>query len=145
MTDTVSRETRARIMRQVRSKDTAPEMLVRRIAHGLGFRFRLHRPDLPGKPDLTFPVFRSIIFVHGCFWHRHDCPAGSKHPKTNAVYWSEKISHNVARDARHLAELRDDGWAVLVIWECETRNQSLVAARIAGFLGRPARPTRSDR
>jgi DNA mismatch endonuclease (patch repair protein) len=103
-----------------RSTDTKPEMLVRRMAHAMGYRFRLHRKDLPGRPDLVFPSRRAIVLVNGCFWHGHDCPKGRRHPKTNIDYWKGKIAGNVARDRISLAALQAAGWHVLTVWECET-------------------------
>lgn len=109
-------------MALVRSSDTKPERVVRKLAHGLGYRFRLRRRDLPGSPDLVFPGRRAVIFVHGCFWHRHDAPGcwRSRLPKTRPEFWVPKLNGNVARDAGVEAELRERGWRVLVVWECET-------------------------
>jgi DNA mismatch endonuclease (patch repair protein) len=126
---------RSWIMRQVRSQHTAPELLVRSIAHRLGYRFRLHRKDLPGAPDLVFPARRKIIFVHGCFWHGHPCRRGARLPKTNADYWREKIARNHKRDQQHRRHLRQLGWSVLILWECQLRDQERVALRLARFLG----------
>jgi DNA mismatch endonuclease (patch repair protein) len=131
---------RSAIMRAVRAKDTAPEVTVRRLAHGLGRRFRLQRRDLPGTPDLTFPKDQKIVFVHGCFWHGHDCPRGARAPKTNVAYWSAKIARNRARDAAALEALAARGWRSLVVWECETKNVAALRRRLARFLlGRPAK------
>ncbi|GLK54273.1 very short patch repair endonuclease [Methylopila capsulata] len=121
-------------MRAVKSRDTKPEMQVRRAAHALGYRFRLHRKDLPGSPDLVFPSRKKVIFVHGCFWHGHNCPRGSRMPKTNAEYWQAKIARNVARDWRTLAELGALGWEALTIWECELKDPSGLADRLRSFL-----------
>jgi DNA mismatch endonuclease (patch repair protein) len=121
-------------MRSIRKKDTRPEMIVRRLAHGLGFRYRLHRRDLPGTPDLVFPGPRKVILVHGCFWHQHDCPLGNKQPSTNQEYWLPKLQRNVERDAANSAKLQNDGWEVLVIWECETRKPDGLAGKIRTFL-----------
>jgi DNA mismatch endonuclease (patch repair protein) len=124
-------------MRAIRSKDTAPEFAVRRLAHRLGYRFRLHRPDLPGKPDLVFGTRRKIIFVHGCFWHGHNAPNcnnGMK-PKSNRDYWLPKLARNSERDAEHGAALAADGWKVLIVWECETRDLKALATRLRRFLG----------
>ncbi len=121
-------------MRAVRSKDTKPEMLVRRLAHGLGFRFRLHRKDLPGSPDLVFPGRRRVIFVHGCFWHGHNCKRGARQPKANADYWRAKIARNVARDERVRQELRGLGWDGLTLWECELRDRDALSDRLHNFL-----------
>jgi DNA mismatch endonuclease (patch repair protein) len=124
-------------MARIRSKNTKPELIVRRLAHALGYRFRLHRRDLPGKPDLVFPRRRCVIFVHGCFWHGHGCRLSSR-PKTNSDFWADKIAGNRARDARHVEELRKQGWQVEVIWECETRLKDLapLEAKLHGFLNR---------
>jgi len=121
-------------MRQVRSEDTKPEMRVRRVTHRMGYRYRLHRKDLPGKPDLVFPGRKKVIFVHGCFWHGHDCPAGRKVPKTNREYWTKKLGRNKERDQLNQAKLQELGWEVLIIWECETKDEDALAERIARFL-----------
>lgn len=105
-------------MRAVKSKDTTPEIQVRRFVHSLGYRYRLHRKDLPGKPDLVFPKLRKVIFVHGCFWHGHTCNRGARMPKTNVDYWSTKIDRNRSRDEEHLKSLSVLGWKTLVVWEC---------------------------
>ncbi len=140
MTDTVDREKRSEIMSRVGSRDTKPELVVRRIAHGLGFRFRLHRKDLPGRPDIVFPRYRSVIFVHGCFWHRHPSCKYASSPKTRVEYWEDKFRSNVARDARNETLLRDLGWRVLVIWECETKDREAVAERISSYLEQVSGP-----
>lgn len=121
-------------MRRIRKKDTGPEMTVRRIAHGLGYRYRLHRRDLPGTPDLVFPNRRKVIFVHGCFWHQHDCRLGCKQPTTNQDYWLPKLRRNVERDAIASAKLREAGWQILVIWECQTRKGEGLGEMICEFL-----------
>lgn len=129
----VSPERRA-LMSRVRAKHSKPEMAVRRAAHALGFRFRLHRRDLPGTPDLVFPRLRKAIFVHGCFWHRHPgCPRTTS-PKTRADYWDNKFAENVARDAARLVELEMLGWDTLVIWECETFDREVLSRRLSSFL-----------
>ncbi|WP_421859818.1 very short patch repair endonuclease [Oceanicaulis sp.] len=132
--DVFSPEERSRVMQTVKSKDTKPEMIVRRLAHALGYRFRLHRKDLPGSPDLVFVGRKKAIFVHGCFWHGHDCKRGSRQPKTNADYWRAKIGRNVSRDAASLQALDDQGWRALVIWECEMKDRTALAERLKGFL-----------
>ncbi|MGH1574133.1 very short patch repair endonuclease [Methylobacterium sp. P31] len=124
---------RARIMRSIPKKDTKPELLVRRMAHALGFRFRLHRRDLPGTPDLAFPRHRKAIFVHGCFWHQHTCRAG-KLPRSRADYWVPKLTRNVARDARAQADLAASGWQSLVLWECELSDTVALRERLLSFL-----------
>lgn len=128
---------RSRTMRAVKAKDTRPEWVVRRLLHAAGFRYRLHVNDLPGKPDLVFPSRRRVVFVHGCFWHGHDCSRGARMPKTNATYWSAKIGRNLDRDARQLTELHAAGWKVHVVWECETKEPGLLD-RLKRFLGPPA-------
>lgn len=132
---------RSATMRAVRSRDTQPEMIVRRAAHALGYRFRLHRKDLPGSPDLVFPSRRKAVFVHGCFWHGHDCARGARMPKANAEYWAAKIGRNRARDARVQGELVALGWETLTIWECELRPAGQPARSLTAFLdGATARP-----
>lgn len=124
MTDTLSPSQRSAAMRAVRSANTSPELAVRRAAHALGLRFRLHRADLPGKPDLVFPSRKTALFVHGCFWHGHDCPRGARSPKTNREYWTAKIARNTARDERHRMSLEALGWRAVSIWECEVRDKA---------------------
>ena len=121
-------------MRAVRSKNTTPELIVRRLVHSLGFRFRLHRKDLPGSPDLVFPGLHKAIFVHGCFWHGHDCARGNRQPKTNTDYWVVKVERNRARDARSLELLRQAGWRVLVLWECGLKDTAELAVVLKAFL-----------
>lgn len=121
-------------MRAVKSKDTGAEMVVRRVVHSLGCRYRLHRTDLPGVPDLVFPARRAVIFVHGCFWHQHDCPRGARTPKTRRDYWVPKLSRNKARDSQHYRRLGEMGWRVLVLWECETHDRSALVGRVRYFL-----------
>jgi DNA mismatch endonuclease, patch repair protein len=130
-------ELRSRTMRAVRSKDTKPEMIVRKLAHALGYRFRLHRSDLPGSPDLAFPGRKAAIFVNGCFWHGHDCKRGARQPKENAAYWRAKIDRNVARDSRVLDGLKALGWCALTVWECELRDDQRLETRLRQFLGEP--------
>jgi DNA mismatch endonuclease (patch repair protein) len=125
---------RSQMMAAVRSKNTVPEMTVRRLVHSMGYRYRLHRSGLPGKPDLVFPGRRKIIFVHGCFWHQHGCK-GSHLPRSNEGYWLPKLERNRARDTEHLKALRADGWACLVLWECQLKKTWLVRQRLSKFLG----------
>jgi len=122
-------------MRAVRSRNTTPEMRVRRLAHSLGYRYALHSSKLPGKPDLVFVSRRKVIFVHGCFWHKHKCRHGSISPVTNADYWQHKRDGNVARDRAHTKALRKEGWGVLVIWECWTRDPDSIRKKLREFLG----------
>lgn len=121
-------------MRAVGRKDTRPEMIVRRLAHSLGYRFRLHRRDLPGKPDLVFAGRRKVIFVHGCFWHGHGCRRGAR-PGTNVEFWNAKLAKNVERDRVQVEALREVGWEPLVIWECETKDAKRLAGELRRFLG----------
>lgn len=120
MTDVVDKATRSRMMSGIRSKNTKPEMLIRKALHARGFRFRLHVKDLPGKPDLVFPKYKAVIFVHGCFWHGHDCRY-FKIPKTRTAFWLDKIESNRQRDRRDIAALNALGWRVFLIWECSIR------------------------
>lgn len=134
-TDNLTPEQRHHTMFSVHSKDTKPEMIVRHLTHKLGYRYRLHRRDLPGNPDLVFPGRKKVIFVHGCFWHGHDCHSGRKQPKTNQDYWLKKLQRNKTRDANNQAQLKEQGWKVLVIWECEIKDLDMLAERIVQFLG----------
>jgi len=121
-------------MAKVRSKDTKPEMIVRRLIYSLGFRYRLHRKDLPGKPDLVFFHRKKVIFVHGCFWHRHNCKAGRKEPKSNQEYWIPKLERNLLRDKENREVLVKMGWRVLVLWECELKNKEDLTKMVKLFL-----------
>lgn len=125
---------RSQTMRAIKSKDTTPEMIVRRLVYGLGYRYRLHRRDLPGCPDLVFGPRRKIIFVHGCFWHQHECPRGARPPKSNQDYWLPKLQRNKCRDEKNLILLAELTWRTLVIWECETKDRKALGARIHKFL-----------
>ena len=133
--DVFSPEKRAAVMRAVKSQDTAPERAVRQAARDAGYarRYRLNS-TLPGKPDLAFSTLKKAVFVHGCFWHGHDCKRGARQPKDNAAYWREKIGRNVARDARVLSELKASGWRTLTIWECETKSAEELRERLSAFL-----------
>jgi len=121
-------------MRQVRSENTNPELIVRRITYALGFRYRLHQKELPGKPDLVFTKKRKVIFVHGCFWHGHQCKRGSRLPKTNRDYWRNKLQGNIERDKRNAQALTEKGWSVLTIWECDLKDQHALAEKLNNFL-----------
>ena len=127
-------ETRSRIMRAVRSRDTTPELVVRKLLYSLGYRYRLHSGLLPGKPDLVFASRRKVLFVHGCFWHGHDCPRGRRVPQTNREYWESKIRRNVARDELRLAQLQALGWKSLIVWECQLRDTVALKARLKRYL-----------
>ncbi|HAF80061.1 very short patch repair endonuclease [Brevundimonas aurantiaca] len=126
---------RSSLMAKVRGKNTTPEIAVRKAAHGLGYRFRLHQRTLPGSPDLVFPARRKVIFVHGCFWHRHDGCRKTTTPKTRADFWNSKFQTNVARDARDRVALESAGWEVMVVWECETKDRAKLETLIRRFLG----------
>lgn len=129
-------------MARVKGKDTRPERAVRSLLHAMGYRFRLHRKDLPGSPDIVLPGRSAVIFVHGCFWHGHGCKRGSRAPKANADYWARKLAGNVARDARTRAELEALCWRVLVVWECEVKDSVALTDKLRAFLGStPAKTT----
>lgn len=138
--DTLSPADRSARMALIKSSNTQPEILVRRIAHALGYRYRLHVKQLPGSPDLVFPSRGKVIFVHGCFWHAHGsrCKVANL-PKSRRDYWIEKFSRNKARDRRNLSKLRRDGWKVLVIWECQTRDRQSLQSALRTFLGPSAK------
>jgi DNA mismatch endonuclease (patch repair protein) len=123
-------------MKAVRSTNTSAEMKVRRLVFSLGYRYRIHAKKLPGCPDLLFPSRRKVIFVHGCFWHGHDCPKGMKRPATNIPYWSNKLSRNKERDKKNQTLLAESGWKTLVIWECDLNATGKVRRRILRFLGK---------
>ena len=131
--DNLSIEQRSNLMSRVRSKDSVAEMTVRQTVHRLGFRYRLHIRSLPGCPDLVFPSRKKIIFVHGCFWHGHNCRAGQNRPSSKRSYWEDKLNRNAARDRSNAARLRRAGWKVLSIWECQVRKGNL-ARRLKTFL-----------
>jgi len=137
MADTFTKSDRSRIMAAVKSKDTAPERLVRKLVHALGYRYRLHVRSLPGTPDLVFPGLRKIINVNGCFWHMHRCPR-CRMPSSRRAYWTAKLRRNARRDKRIQRELRQSGWQVMVIWECQTTpsREDRLRAKIAAFLGK---------
>lgn len=134
--DTLSPQKRSELMSRIRSKDTKPELVIRRLLHGLGYRYVLHDKRLPGRPDLVFPARRAVVLVNGCFWHGHHRTLGSR-PKTNSQFWSDKIAGNRNRDAKNMRALRMQGWRVLVVWECVTRVADLtdLENRLIGFLG----------
>lgn len=133
--DTLTQEQRRITMARVRSKDTTLEMRVRRLAFSMGYRYRLQRRDLPGVPDMAFPGRKKVIFIHGCFWHGHDCRSGRKIPKTNEKYWLPKLARNKDRDALNQAKLRDMGWDCLVIWECQAKDERFLLSQLRNFLG----------
>lgn len=132
--DTVSARQRSQIMARVRSVDTAPEMAVRRLLHGMGYRYRLHCEELLGRPDLVFSGRRKIIFVHGCFWHQHRGCKRARMPSSNRDFWAAKIERNISRDRAVVRTLRRTGWKVLTVWECELSDMTRLARRLRGFL-----------
>jgi len=134
MTDTLTPSQRSERMSRVRAKNTKPEMNARRAAHRLGYRFRLHRHDLPGKPDLVFPRLRKIVLVHGCFWHQHQGCNGGRMPKSRPDFWGPKLARNVERDHKVRASLEALGWDIMVLWECESRTVDMAASHLATFL-----------
>lgn len=122
-------------MSLIRSKDTGPEMAVRRVVHGMGYRYRLHRRDLPGHPDLVFPSRRKVIFVHGCFWHQHKGCKVARRPKSNKEYWLPKLRATKERDARNQRKLKTAGWNVMIVWECQIKDLKHLPKTIGEFLG----------
>lgn len=127
---------RSRLMAKIQSKNTAPERAVRRVVHALGYRYRLHGGGrLPGSPDLVFPRLRKVIFVHGCFWHRHEGCPGNRTPRTRRGFWIRKFAGNVSRDKRNVRELRRQGWGIMVIWECQIPREARLISRLRRFLG----------
>jgi len=134
--DSVSHSKRSLIMARVRSEDTRPELTIRRLLHSLGYRFRLHRRDLPGNPDLVFPSRRKVVFVHGCFWHQHRCARGNRVPSSHREYWVHKLQGNVTRDRKNRCQLRRLGWDVFIVWECQTNARKLpkITTKLCEFL-----------
>lgn len=135
MVDVFTKAKRSALMARIRGRNTQPELVVRKIAHSLGYRFRLHRRDLPGTPDLVFPGRRSVVFVHGCFWHAHPGCKLAARPKTRPEFWQAKLEGNRRRDEAAIRELRRFGWRVLVVWECQLRKADRLVQRLASFLG----------
>ena len=134
MVDVHTKEQRSFNMSRIRNKDTRPEMIVRSFVHRMGYRYALHRKDLPGHPDMVLTRHRKIIFIHGCFWHMHKCRYGKVRPATNVRFWQTKREGNVARDKRNLRKLRKEGWKVIVIWECQIRNLNKLTEKLEQFL-----------
>ena len=132
--DIFDSDKRSEIMARVRSANTAPEIRVRKLLHAFGYRFRLHRKDLPGSPDIVFPGRKSVIFVHGCFWHRHEGCAKASRSSTRVDFWDAKFAENVARDKRNIEALKTLGWRILVIWECEAGNEEILIKKLKDFL-----------
>ena len=135
--DSISPSRRSEIMSRIRSSDTRPEMQVRRLLHRLGYRYVLHRRDLPGVPDLVFPSRRKIVFIHGCFWHQHKGCIDGRIPKSRVSYWKPKLRRNVERDRRSISKLRHGGWKVMLVWECDAAKPDTVRKRLVRFLGAP--------
>jgi len=132
--DNLAKKQRSFCMSRIRSKNTTPEIAVRRLIHKMGYRFHLHRKDLPGKPDIVLSKHKKIIFVHGCFWHKHNCRYGRVIPKTNKKYWQDKRDKNVTRNKKDIKQLRNMGWKVMVIWERQTKKPKRITNKIAHFI-----------
>lgn len=133
MVDRITSAQRSALMSRVKQRDTKPELFLRSLIHRMGYRFRLRTPKLPGRPDIIFPSRHKVIFVHGCFWHGHDCRRGTP-PRSNITFWNAKIQANRIRDARVIADLQAQGWSSLVIWECETKDLKIITGKVAKFL-----------
>lgn len=132
--DPLSPMERSERMRSVKGKDTAPERVVRKLVDSMGYRYRLHARKLPGRPDIVFPSRHKVLFIHGCFWHRHRCASGVRIPRTRLDFWLPKLENNRKRDRRKIAALKRDGWDVLIVWECQLRNGMKLKEKIKGFL-----------
>ncbi|VEN72843.1 putative very short patch repair endonuclease [Candidatus Desulfarcum epimagneticum] len=132
--DVFDKRKRSRIMGKIKGKHTKPEILVRSMLHKMGYRFRLHRKDLPGNPDITLPKFKKVIFVNGCFWHGHENCKRSKRPATNSEFWNEKLNKNIRRDKKNIQELNEKGWEPLIIWTCEIKNEKKLKQKLGDFL-----------
>jgi len=137
MVDSLTKDQRHRVMANIHGKNTKPEMTVRRLLFAAGYRYRLHAPNLPGKPDIVFSARHKVIFVNGCFWHSHTCPNGTHQPATNPEFWAAKRSRTVERDARDLARLAGTDWLAMTVWECELRRIDEVKVALVQFLGPP--------
>lgn len=134
MTDRLTPEKRSWNMSRIRSKNTKPEKIIRSLLHKMGYRFRIHRRDLPGKPDIVLPKYRTVVFMHGCFWHRHESCKAATTPKTNTAFWEEKFRRNVERDERHQDALNALGWKVIVVWQCELKDRAEIGRRLQSEL-----------
>jgi DNA mismatch endonuclease (patch repair protein) len=134
MADTLTKEQRSFNMSRIRDKNTKPEIIIRSMIHKMGFRFRLHDKTLPGKPDIVLPRHKKIIFIHGCFWHLHNCRYGRVKPKTNADFWQAKRLSNKIRDKKNLVELKKLGWQILVVWECQIKKMPILMQKVNEFL-----------
>lgn len=135
MVDSIDQATRSAVMARVRGKNTQPEFIVRKLVFAAGYRYRLHVRNLPGSPDLVFPMRKKVILVHGCFWHRHDNCSRARMPKSRVEYWTEKLNGNKARDERTCVALSQAGWQVYVVWECELSDREMLAKKLVSFLG----------
>lgn len=135
MADVLTPEQRRKCMASIKGKDTKPELIVRKIVHAMGFRYRLHVKNLPGKPDMVLPQLGKVIFVHGCFWHMHTCRFGRVKPMTNPEFWQKKRESNQERDSKNIRELKKLDWKVMIIWECRTKNFRELEKRLWNFLG----------
>jgi|SRR5579871_1497288 len=138
--DKLTATARSALMSRVRSKDTSPELLVRSMIHGMGFRFRIHRKDLPGSPDIVLPGRKKVVWVHGCFWHRHPGCKFATVPKSNRRFWNNKFKNNVRRDRNHQSVVKEMGWESLVVWQCELQEPKKLARKLARFLGLRSSP-----
>lgn len=136
MTDIFPSPKRSQIMSSIRPYDTQPELMVRSLVHRMGYRFRLHKQELPGNPDIVLPKHKKVIFVHGCFWHGHRKCSRSKRPSSHQAFWGKKLDSNIARDKRQQRELRKLGWSVLVIWQCQLKNLTRLRNKIEEFLNK---------
>lgn len=134
MTDVHTPEQRHRNMSAIKSKNTKPEIQVRQLIYSMGYRYRLHRKDLPGKPDLVFPKYKKVIFINGCYWHMHNCRYGKVVPKTNAEFWKTKRESNVVRDKKNRKDLKKSGWKYMIIWECQIKRNRITPKTINDFL-----------
>ena len=132
--DVFSKGKRSQIMSRISGKDTKPEILVRSLLHRMGYRFRVHKKDLPGKPDITLPKHKKVIFVHGCFWHGHEDCQRSKRPSTNVEFWNKKINGNIERDKRNIHSLENLGWETLTLWTCEMKNKTVLKNKLISFM-----------
>lgn len=135
----MDKKQRSKLMARIKSRDTEVELIARRALHRLGFRYRLHRHDLPGKPDLTFAQLKKAVFINGCFWHGHRCPSGKNKPKSNLSYWLPKLRNNCIRDRRNYRRLRSLGWKIMVLWECEIIKRKNWLNKMVSFLERVER------
>ncbi len=134
MADVLTRKQRRYNMSQIKGKDTKPEMVVRKLLHGLGYRYRLHGKGLPGRPDLVFAGRKKVVFVNGCYWHRHECELGRPVPGTRTKFWLEKFALTVERDRENYAKLKEGGWEVLVVWECELKDMGKLEVKLVEYL-----------